>query len=116
MKRSSSSGFTLTEIMIAVAILGILALIATPYYLKARERSHKNSCMYNMRKIQEAKELYAINSGGKSTVAWSDILPYLRNLPSCPSGGEYQGWEIETPIYCTIHDWRNNSEYIGFTP
>lgn len=116
MKRYASSGFTLLEIMITVGIIGFLTLIATPYYLKAREQSHKNACMNNMRKIQEAKILFAMNAGGKESVSWNDILPYLRHLPTCPSGGTYQGWEIKDSIYCTTHDWRNNAEYDGFTP
>ena len=116
MKKCAGSGFTLVEILIVVSVIGMLAAIATPYYLKARERSHRTSCMRNMQKIQQAKELYAINAGSKANVTWSDILPYLRNLPSCPSGGEYKNWELETPIYCTHHDWRNNPDYEGFEP
>ena len=102
--------------MVVVAVIGILVVIATPYYLKAREQSHRVTCMRNMQKIQEAKQLYAIHAGGKSTVSWDDVLPYLMHLPTCPSGGEYKGWEIETPIYCTIHDWHNNPDYNGFVP
>ena len=109
-------GFTFVEIMITVAIVGILSLIASPYYLPARERSRRVSCMENMKKIQGAKELYAVSTGGKSSLSWDDILPYLRSLPVCPSGGQYQGWEINTSIYCTIHDWRNNNEYAGYVP
>jgi prepilin-type N-terminal cleavage/methylation domain-containing protein len=109
-------GFTLTEVMIVVAIVGILSVIATPYYFKARERSHRSTCLENMKKIQGAKELYAINSGTKTALSWTDILPYLQRLPSCPSGGEYMGWNINEQIYCTLHDWRGNSDYVGFSP
>jgi prepilin-type N-terminal cleavage/methylation domain-containing protein len=113
---STSCGFTLVEIMITVAILGILTLIATPHYLPARQNSHRATCMENMKKIQGAKELYAFNANGKVDVSWTDILPYLRSLPVCPTGGEYQGWELDTSIFCNIHDWRNNSAYSGFAP
>lgn len=112
----SQSAFTLMEILILVTIIGILTVIATPYYLKAREKSHKTACMNNMRKIQEAKELFAINAGGKNVASWDDILPYLRHLPTCPSNGEYQGWGINESIFCTKHDWRSNPEYEGFIP
>ena len=83
-------GFTLVEIMIVVAIIGLLAAIAIPSFLKARENSRKNSCINNLRQIDGSKEQWALEEGGTngSTVTWADIAPYLKsgtNRTICPS-------------------------------
>ena len=86
-------GFTLVEIMIVVAIIGILVAIAVPGFLRARETSRARACQENLSKIDGAKENYALdnNLGEAGTVAWSDIVTgktgYIRKQPSCPAGG-----------------------------
>ena len=83
-------GFTLVEIMIVVAIIGLLASIAIPNFVKARTTAQMNACISNLRQIDGAIQQWALDTkqGDTATVAAADVLPYLKNAVVCPSGGK----------------------------
>ena len=54
---SNKAGFTLVEIMIVVAIIGLLAAIAIPNFVKARQSSQRNACMANLKQMDGAKDV-----------------------------------------------------------
>ena len=90
MRTIARSGFTLLEVMIAVAIIGLLAVIAVPSFLNASQTSLKNSCLSNLNQISGAKDQYALSNNGTAPGSLSDVVPQiLRRLPQCRAGGTY---------------------------
>jgi prepilin-type N-terminal cleavage/methylation domain-containing protein len=86
---SRRQGFTLVEIMIVVAIIGLLASIAVPNFVKARTTAQQKACISNLHQIDGAISTWAVemNKGQGQAVTYSDISSYLKNAVSCPSGG-----------------------------
>jgi prepilin-type N-terminal cleavage/methylation domain-containing protein len=88
-RTSRKSGFTLVEIMIVVAIIGLLAAIAIPNFVRARTQSQKNACINNLRQIDGAVQQWALENKAAATAnpGFTDISSYLKNSVVCPSGG-----------------------------
>jgi prepilin-type N-terminal cleavage/methylation domain-containing protein len=117
MKRNiaKKKGFTLVEIMIVVAIIGLLAAIAIPNFVKARTTSQQNACINNLRLVDASKQQWALEQRKQTTdtPAGSDLQPYLGRgangeLPTCPVdpqntfGTSYTPNNVGTAPQCQI--------------
>jgi len=88
--KSKKKGFTLVEIMIVVLIIGLLAALAIPSFMRARATTQSNACINNLRQIDHAKEQWAMETGAIPTATPFDvdINPYIKGvlMPLCPVG------------------------------
>lgn len=60
----NESGFTLIELLVVIVIIGILAAIALPNFIKARNKAREAEVKSNIHAIQIALERYAVDTGG----------------------------------------------------
>ena len=105
-KTNGKTGFTLVEIMIVVAIIGLLAAIAIPNFVRARESAQLNTIANNLRILEGAKEQYALEHklATSAPVVEADLLPYLKgNLAIQPVVQEtYTIVDVGTLIQATL--------------
>jgi len=110
-KNKRQAGFTLVEIMIVVAIIGLLAAIAIPNFVKARATSQANACINNLRQIDAAANEFALEqhaTSGQAITYPTDLTPYIKlnassSIPPCPAGGSYStAFTVGNSPSCTL--------------
>ena len=114
-EKSLSKGFTLIEIMIVVAIIGLLAAIAIPSFVHARTNSQQNACINNLRQIDGAKQTWALENkiAASGTPTAAVIQPFMGrgsdgSLPACPAdlantfSTSYSINDLSSPPTCQV--------------
>ena len=102
--RKSNKGFTLIELMIVVAIIGILAAIAIPNFLRFQLKSKSSEGKVNIAAIRTAEESYLAEFGAyvASAVNPTAGVPGSQKASFDTGGGfDTLGWSPNGPVQAT---------------
>ena len=111
MNTPRGQGFTLVEIMIVVAIIGILSAIAIPNFVRNRNEAQRKTCIANMKLIETSAEnwrtenrMELIGDDWKTKLLGS--TNYIEVEPRCPAGGTYavtvDGMSEAVEVVCSL--------------
>jgi general secretion pathway protein G len=106
-RTQTKQAFTLVEIMVVVVIIGLLAAIVVPSFIRSREEAVRKSCVNNLLQIYNAKIRWGLDNHKLPTdvpTAAELFGPdgYIRYEPTCPGGGIYSINAVDTPPSCSL--------------
>jgi general secretion pathway protein G len=103
----SNAGFTLVEIMIVIAIIGMLATVAVPSIMRSQKKAKEHVCFMNRESMDNAKMLWSVENkkGDNDSPSEEDIKVFLKDnkFPTCPAGGTYSMGTVSTKTTCSVH-------------
>jgi len=107
MKTNHRNAFTLIEIMVVVAIIGLLASIAIPNIRNSIYKAQKQACAVNRKNIDGAKLQWSVEHHEPPTATPTDADlfgedTYIEHKPDCPAGGAYSLNAVREKCTCSV--------------
>ncbi|HPM42244.1 MAG TPA: prepilin-type N-terminal cleavage/methylation domain-containing protein [Candidatus Omnitrophota bacterium] len=104
--RFKNGGFTIAEIVIVVAIIGVLSAVAIVNFIRARQMAYTNICVTNMRRVEDSIQNWAIgeNKSQADVPTTADLVPhYIKSWPACPQRNTpYVPCAVSGTIECPV--------------
>ena len=93
--------------LVMLPVIGLLAAIAIPNFVKARGAAQNSACVSNLRAIDGAKSIWALEHKKQQTDTPTDAdlfgpAKYMPEMPTCPAGGIYSINPVDTKPTCTV--------------
>lgn len=93
------------SVVLVIAALGFFGAVAIPNFARAKDLAQKNACINNLRRIDGAKQQWALENKRADTdiPTWADITVFIKNdtAPTCPAGGFYTIGAVNADATCS---------------
>jgi general secretion pathway protein G len=95
--RRQDAGFTLVELMIVMAIIGVLAMVAVPSYISAIKHAREAVLKEDLHTLRAAIDSYTMDKQ-KAPQSLDDLLQdgYLKSIPEDPMTKSATSWVTDT--------------------
>ncbi|OFX14082.1 MAG: hypothetical protein A2Z18_03475 [Armatimonadetes bacterium RBG_16_58_9] len=104
-KSMSRNAFTLTELLITIGIIAVLAAIIVPVTVRGVAKSKQATCMSNLRQIGVAISGYAQDN-------WGRLPPYSNIIPGPEGGDQSEGYPAPEMLYAALFPYIRNSKIL----
>jgi prepilin-type N-terminal cleavage/methylation domain-containing protein len=107
MKTINAKGFTIFEIMVVVAVIGITSALAIPNLLTARDKAAEKACRANREQIENALGIAALTDNASiadlsAAKVENVVVPsYLKKMPVCSKG--VYSTDASGYVCCSVH-------------